>query len=187
MHRLSSSFVLGFHGCDRIVGERLLAGERFKPSENAYDWLGPGIYFWERNWQRGLAFAREHMKRRASAVAEPFVVGAVIDLGTCLDLTTETSINLVRVAHDYLLRDLQSSNVPIPSNSKDGLRRYLDCVVITRVHELYSSQDGSDEIDTVRAVFVETRASTSRNCSRGIELSFLASNTAICLSTGRRA
>jgi hypothetical protein len=42
MHRLSSCFVLGYHGCDRDVGERLLAGEAFQPSDNDYDWLGPG-------------------------------------------------------------------------------------------------------------------------------------------------
>jgi hypothetical protein len=49
MHELSSSFVLGYHGCDKKVGERVLAGERLKPSENEYDWLGHGIYFWEAN------------------------------------------------------------------------------------------------------------------------------------------
>jgi hypothetical protein len=45
MHRLASTFVLGYHGCDRVVGERLLRGTPFRPSDNEYDWLGPGIYF----------------------------------------------------------------------------------------------------------------------------------------------
>jgi len=26
LHKLSSSFVLGYHGCDRAVAERLIAG-----------------------------------------------------------------------------------------------------------------------------------------------------------------
>ena len=60
MHRLTSAFVLGYHGCDHSVGERLLAGTAFKLSDNDYDWLGPGIYFWEANPLRGLEFAQEY-------------------------------------------------------------------------------------------------------------------------------
>lgn len=56
MHRLSSSFVLGYHGCDQSVGEALLRGEPFRISNNDYDWLGPGVYFWEANPERGLAW-----------------------------------------------------------------------------------------------------------------------------------
>jgi hypothetical protein len=47
VHRLTAGFVLAYHGCDLAVGERLLDGDAFKPSNNDYDWLGPGIYFWE--------------------------------------------------------------------------------------------------------------------------------------------
>ena len=81
MHRLSSCFVLGYHGCDTDVGEQLLAGEAFQPSDNDYDWLGPGIYVWEANPRRGLEFATEAMRRRGSGISQPFVIGAVIDLG----------------------------------------------------------------------------------------------------------
>jgi hypothetical protein len=49
LHKLSSSFVLGYHGCDRAVAEKLIAGAPFITSENDYDWLGSGIYFWEAN------------------------------------------------------------------------------------------------------------------------------------------
>ncbi len=46
----------------------MLDGEDFKPSDNDYDWLGPGIYFWESNWARGLEFASEQMKRKESKI-----------------------------------------------------------------------------------------------------------------------
>lgn len=59
MHSLSTSFVLGYHGCDASVGERLLRNSPFKNSENSYDWLGHGIYFWESNPDRALDWARE--------------------------------------------------------------------------------------------------------------------------------
>ena len=41
------SFILGFHGCDRSLGEAILAGktQHLNRSENDYDWLGHGIYF----------------------------------------------------------------------------------------------------------------------------------------------
>ena len=39
--------IIAYHGCDRAVAERLLEGHRFTPSQNDYDWLGRGIYFWE--------------------------------------------------------------------------------------------------------------------------------------------
>lgn len=86
MHALSASFVLGYHGCDRGVAERLLGGENFKLSSNDYDWLGPGIYFWEANPQRGLDFARELavLKRDKGRIRKAGVVGAVIELGLCL-------------------------------------------------------------------------------------------------------
>jgi hypothetical protein len=45
MHSLSASFVLGYRGCDRETGEKLLMNEAFRPSENYYDWLGSGVYF----------------------------------------------------------------------------------------------------------------------------------------------
>ena len=46
MYSVLPSFVLGFHGCDRSVGEDVLADKsRLLPSENSYDWLGSGIYF----------------------------------------------------------------------------------------------------------------------------------------------
>ena len=41
----ATSFVLGYHGCDEKIGERILAGEHVLLSRNAYDWLGTGTYF----------------------------------------------------------------------------------------------------------------------------------------------
>ena len=92
MHRLSSSFVLGYHGCDGTVAARLLAGARWQPSQNDYDWLGEGRYFWEANPRRGLDFAIEASKRPRAKIKNPAVVGAIIDLGNCLDLMTMAGI-----------------------------------------------------------------------------------------------
>lgn len=61
MSRLQPSFVLGYHGCDKEVGERILGGEPMVASVEKYDWLGSGIYFWEsdplraRDWAECLS------------------------------------------------------------------------------------------------------------------------------------
>jgi len=156
MHALSSSFVLGYHGCDKKVGEKILAGEKFRPSENEYDWLGSGIYFWEANPKRGLEFARELIgrKKSKSKVADPFVIGAVIDLRLCLDLTTSAGIAVVRSAYESLEGFMKKADKPIPINNNDGLRRNLDCAVINLTHEIRRSNKEA-EIDTVKGIFIE--------------------------------
>jgi len=154
LHRLTSSFILGYHGCDRRVGERLLAGKAFKPSNNDYDWLGPGIYFWEANPVRGLEFAEEASKRKTSNISKPFVVGAVIELALCLDLTTSSALDWVRIAYESLVDVTRVAGLDLPSNSKDELRRNLDCAVVRRLHTILETQK-LPAIDTVKGVFTE--------------------------------
>ena len=84
-YQFPTAFVLGFHGCDRSVGESILRGEQthLEPSQNDYDWLGTGIYFWESDPLRALEFAQERAegaKNSRGDITVPFVVGAVINL-----------------------------------------------------------------------------------------------------------
>jgi hypothetical protein len=84
--------VFGFHGTDPAFAERLIRGEvavaDWSPSANEYDWLGHGIYFWEFAPDRARAWA-----------GKGGVVGAIIALGTCLDLTEIKYTD--RLAHAY--------------------------------------------------------------------------------------
>lgn len=153
MHRLSTSFILGYHGCDKEVAESLLNGKPFRKSENDYDWLGPGIYFWEANPRRGLDFANEAAKRRNSSIRNPTVIGAVIDLGLCLDTTTQAAVERLSIAHDSLQASAKVASVPLPKNSEDLLLRRLDCAVIQRLHALLDLEGLT--LDTIRGIFVE--------------------------------
>lgn len=157
MHRLSTSFVLGYHGCEHNVAEKLIDGADFTASKNAYDWLGHGVYFWEANPRRGLEFA-EDLKtlRRASApkVSSPAVVGAIIELGLCLDLTTTSGISQVRTAYEKLRKIADAAKQPLPQNRSDQRLRYLDCAVIQFLHSV-KEREGEQPIDTVKGVFVE--------------------------------
>lgn len=155
MHRLASSFILGYHGCDQATAEKVLSGVDFKPSQNDFDWLGPGIYFWEANPVRGLEFAKElsHLKRRPK-IQTPAVVGAIVELGLCLDLTTSAGVQHVRSAYRRLVEIAKAAGYVLPKNSPDQLRRNLDCAVIRMLHDIREVA-GDAPIDTVRGVFLE--------------------------------
>ena len=101
MDRRPNSFgpVLGYHGCDREVAEQVLSGQSdLRLSENSYDWLGSGIYFWVDSPQRALDWALEAWRGRR--IEEPYIVGAHINLGLCLNFIHITSPSeLIRRFH----------------------------------------------------------------------------------------
>lgn len=154
MHRLSSSFVLGYHGCDRAVAEKLLNGAPFEESKNEYDWLGWGVYFWEANPLRALEFAREWKER--GKLSDPYLVGAVVDLGYCLDLTSSTGVRAVQSAFDDFQSYVQAASEPLPVNrlGKDRLLRALDCAVVNHLHKVREKL-GQPEFDSVKGIFLE--------------------------------
>ena len=156
MHRLNSAFVLGYHGCSDQVAEQLLSGAvTFKVSENDYDWLGSGIYFWQSNPVRALQFAEEK-RNREKARWLPSVVGAAIDLGDCLDLTTELGIEEVRLAHQLLKDTFEVAGTALPTNSGGAglMLRRLDCAVVHQLHEIRHQMELTP-VDTVKGIFVE--------------------------------
>lgn len=160
MSRLATSFVLGYHGCDRNVGERAVAGDlALLQSERDYDWLGPGVYFWESDPRRALEWAASRYE------STPYVVGAVIDLRNCLDLQNREDLEFVRSAYDAFAGVQQTAGLPLPENKSgrggepDKLRRYLDCAVIRHLHSILEATPPEDAVaepyDTVRGLFTE--------------------------------
>lgn len=141
-YRQRSGLVLGFHGCDREVGEKILASnsEHLKLSTNDYDWLGKGVYFWENDPQRALEFAQEaHAKPKLSKgyIAEPFVIGAVLDLRFCLDMQERTALDELQIAYQVMERRFRAEGKPMPVNKgEDRGQRFLDGAVIDALHEM---------------------------------------------------
>jgi hypothetical protein len=144
------------------VADKLVRGlASFIPSEKPYDWLGPGIYFWEADYQRAWEWAQARCRR---AGGEPLVVGAAIDLGNCLDLLTRTDQELVRGAYDSLTAMYDTAEKPLPVNEnsphggdRDRRLRTLDCAVISHLHQLAEDPKlgPSTPFDTVRGMLTE--------------------------------
>ena len=161
MSREHTSFILGYHGCTKSTGEEVLAGRlALEPSSNPWDWLGPGVYFWEADPQRAWEWAEDMVKRKGTS--EPFVLGAIIDLGNCLDLMARGDLELLRSAYDSLSEFHAKSgkmddlpvNKPINDDDPDDLLRFLDRAVVEHLHEIMDDF-GEPSFDTVRGLFTE--------------------------------
>jgi hypothetical protein len=155
-----TSFVLGYHGCDRATAEAVVQGtKRLKSGTAKYHWLGNGIYFWEDDPERALEWA---VGRPASrALEEPCVVGAIIDMRNCLDLRIRGNMALVKQAHHLFEVEAAAAGMALPTNqdapndkSPDLVMRYLDHAVIERLHKM-AEETGLPPFDTVRALFHE--------------------------------
>ena len=160
MYSSQPSFVLGFHGCDKAVAERVLNKNlNLRKSENSFDWLGHGIYFWENDPGRALLFAEENSQRMDSPVKKPAVIGAVIDLGCCLNLVEANALQIVKAGYQDLKSLTKRAGAEMPENrtvrgSNDLLLRHLDCAVIETVHQS-REEAGERAFDSVRGVFWE--------------------------------
>ena len=90
MYTTRTGLVLGFHGCDEAIAQRVISNDAYlRESQNIHDWLGHGVYFWENSPERALEFAtflRDNPSRSLNPIKRPAVIGAVIDLGFCFDL-----------------------------------------------------------------------------------------------------
>lgn len=152
--------VLGFHGCDKEVAEKVLNSttEHLLPSTNDYDWLGNGIYFWQNDPIRAYEWAEQSHNRNPAKVNEPFVIGAVIDLGSCLDLCERESIISLQEAYASLkaiskILDYKIKKNKMPDKGGFNLIRPLDCSVIEFLHQETEMRDIS--YDTVVGYFQE--------------------------------
>jgi hypothetical protein len=163
MYSSLPTFAIGFHGCDKEVQEKVLLNkEVLRSSENDYDWLGNGIYFWENNPDRALQFA-ELIKKfpniHSTKINTPAVIGAVIDLGNCFNLIDARYIKMLNDGYETLKIAAGKAGVQLPINKIPDtgghpLIRHLDCAVIQIIHKSRETAN-QKSFDTVRGVFQE--------------------------------
>lgn len=131
-------------------------------SNNDYDWLGNGMYFWENNRERALDFAQNlqrNPQRDKAPILNPSVLGATIELGFCLNLLEKEFIELVSKSYKTLSASYSTLGLKMPENapvgvSKDLLMRKLDCAVIENLH-LLRRKNKLKPFDSTRGVFIE--------------------------------
>lgn len=125
---------------------------------NPWDWLGHGVYFWEHSPSRALEFAAIQSSRKGSSIKKPAILGAVLDLGNCLDLLDYGSLFYLKQVHDEFRGHPDFENLLTESEaiqrSTDSLRRNLDCAILELAHRS-RRRDNLPPFDSVRAVFFE--------------------------------
>jgi hypothetical protein len=142
------------------VAQVLLNGESFSDSTKKYDWLGRGVYFWEADPLRAWDWAVHHRPEN------PSIVGIAVELGVCLDLTTQSGVRAVQDAYSEYRESLVLYGLPLPVNHdppgrRDGdlVLRHLDCAVIdylnAAVDRVAALNRGVQGFQTVRALFPE--------------------------------
>lgn len=151
--------VVGYHSCDREVGLKVLNGEmQLNPSNNPWDWLGYGVYFWEQSPDKALHYAEKCARGKQKyngRIKNPFVIGAIIELGNCLNIVEPNSIGIVKAAHKGLDKIVRELGFEMPVNN--GSNRKLDCATIQYVHHS-NNQENIPSYDTVRSPFQEGEA-----------------------------
>jgi hypothetical protein len=127
----------------------------FKSSENDFDWLGRGIYFWEHGLDRALRFA--HFQKERGKLEKPAVVGAIVQLGRCFDLMDTRFTADLAQAYALCEAHYQRQGMPLPVNAgktPDRKLRRLDCLVLN-LHLQDLDEHATEPFQTVRAAFEE--------------------------------
>ncbi len=94
------------------------------------------------------------MNRKGSRIKRPMVIGAVISLGLCLDLTSTAGIEQVRAAHKIFVEVAAVRQSELPRNPSSILMRPLDRAVIQTLHQI-SRDRRVAPLDTVKGIFIE--------------------------------
>ncbi|NBA84424.1 hypothetical protein GVN16_01550 [Emticicia sp. CRIBPO] len=158
MYFPNQGLTLGFHGCDSTVVEKVISKtENLNHSTAAHEWLGDGIYFWEYSQMRAFEYAEElklKPRKNGPLIVTPAVLGAVLDLKNCLDLTTREGLDLLKTGYQILYESYKILGKEMPKNlgtdpAGISLRRVLDCAVINNLNKELKA------FDSIRGVFWE--------------------------------
>ena len=136
--------VVGYHGTSIRSAEAVIR-DGFRLSQNSYDWLGDGVYFFQDALNRAWEWAA------SSYPDEPAVIGAELVLVDCMDLLDTDWYSVLADTHDAyvgLLKELGRT----PPIQAGGAHR-LDRAVINYAIGVLT-RNGT-EISCVRGAFVE--------------------------------
>jgi hypothetical protein len=137
--------IRGYHGTSARQAAVILR-DGFVASDNDYDCLGNGVYFFEDGLVQARAWARRAHPR------EPAVVQADVRLEDCMDLKDGLGWGqLLAQAHDEVLRVSREQGLPLPRQTSATHR--LDRVVVELIVAILARE--GIQIRAARGVFAE--------------------------------
>jgi hypothetical protein len=139
--------VYGYHGTSQTKAASILKNG-FLASDNDYDWLGTGIYFFQDAPMRANQWAIEQHPQ------EPAVICARIQLDNCIDLLDIQWFPILKNIYNLFDEQYRSANRPLPKqNPSRSKAHHLDCAFFNFASQLLS--DREQTVEGIRAVFVE--------------------------------
>ena len=138
--------VRGFHGTTKSSADAILQNG-FQISQNPYDWLGDGVYFFQDGLARAWEWAHENHGQDAA------VIGAEILLDGCMDLLDTKWTRIISEVYDQFLSNVKRLGLSLPQQTSGAHR--LDREVINYAVGVLNEQGIS--IACVRASFWEGR------------------------------
>ncbi len=139
--------VYGYHGTSQAKADSIL-DRGFRASDNDYDWLGTGIYFFQDAPLRAKQWAT------AQYPQNPAVICARIELDNCIDLFDVSWFPILKDIYDLFIEQYRATNQLLPSQNPFRSKAHrLDCAFFNFASELLLKQ--GQIVSSTRAVFVE--------------------------------
>jgi hypothetical protein len=139
--------VYGYHGTSRTKAINI-QNNGFRASDNDYDWLGNGIYFFQDAPARAGAWAKKHYPK------EPVVIRASIYLEGCMDLLDTMWFEDLKMIYGAFAAQYRFRGVPMPlQNPSVSKAHRLDCAFFKYTTKLLLGQD--NQVKCIRAAFAE--------------------------------
>ena len=136
--------VYGYHGTSLQLAAVILQNG-FNPSQNDYDWLGDGIYFWQDAPARAWEWAKQQHGTEAA------VIVAEISMRDCIDLLDIEWFQFLTEAYNSFMEQLRLANLPHPRQTSRAHR--LDREVVNYSVGILAEQ--GTIVSSVRAAFSE--------------------------------
>jgi hypothetical protein len=142
--------VYGYHGTSQTKAMSILKNG-FLTSDNDYDWLGTGIYFFQDAPMRAKQWAAEQHPQ------EPAVICARIQLDNCIDLFDVKWFPILKNIYNLFDDQYRSANRPLPKqNPLHSKAHRLDCAFFNFASQLISNDEQT--VAGIRVVFVEGKS-----------------------------
>ncbi|AFY94538.1 hypothetical protein [Chamaesiphon minutus] len=139
--------VYGYHGTSQTKAASILKNG-FLSSDNDYDWLGTGIYFFQDAPMRAKKWATEMHPD------EPAVICSLIELDNCIDLFDIMWFPILKNVYNLFDEEYRSTNRPFPKQNPSRSKAHrLDCAFFNYASQFLSRQ--GQIVTSIRAVFVE--------------------------------